>query len=213
MKKVLVMCILMALVVAGSASANYIWKFAATNDAGGNFGTAPQWGTVSTSTANQSWTVSSAAYAAIVLLDDVANPGTSTKSKLLSKDLSATDRSKVYIQVWGADAYTPNTIDFRMWVSLDMDPAPKAAPMKVKCIYDPLGTLTGQTLLSNVSTALGSQDAPKGKTSLATYRTSTPFAAGNGYILEVSTVPEPGSMIAMLSGLVGLVGFGIRRRK
>jgi len=26
-------------------------------------------------------------------------------------------------------------------------------------------------------------------------------------------VPEPGSMLAMLSGLVGLVGFGIRRRK
>jgi hypothetical protein len=26
-------------------------------------------------------------------------------------------------------------------------------------------------------------------------------------------VPEPGSMVAMLSGLVGLVGFGIRRRK
>jgi len=27
------------------------------------------------------------------------------------------------------------------------------------------------------------------------------------------TVPEPGSMLAMFSGLVGLVGFGIRRRK
>jgi len=26
-------------------------------------------------------------------------------------------------------------------------------------------------------------------------------------------VPEPGSMVAMLSGLIGLVGFGIRRRK
>jgi len=29
----------------------------------------------------------------------------------------------------------------------------------------------------------------------------------------VSVVPEPGSMLAMLSGLVGLVGYGIRRRK
>ena len=28
-----------------------------------------------------------------------------------------------------------------------------------------------------------------------------------------STIPEPGSMIAVLSGLVGLVGFGVRRRK
>ena len=29
----------------------------------------------------------------------------------------------------------------------------------------------------------------------------------------ILTTPEPGSMLAMLSGLVGLVGFGIRRRK
>jgi hypothetical protein len=26
-------------------------------------------------------------------------------------------------------------------------------------------------------------------------------------------IPEPGSMFALLSGLVGLVGFGVRRRK
>lgn len=42
-------------------------------------------------------------------------------------------------------------------------------------------------------------------------------AAGGAYqyfVLEASTsTPEPGSMLAMLSGLVGLVGFGIRRRK
>jgi hypothetical protein len=29
----------------------------------------------------------------------------------------------------------------------------------------------------------------------------------------IETVPEPGSMVALFSGLVGLVGFGIRRRK
>lgn len=37
-------------------------------------------------------------------------------------------------------------------------------------------------------------------------------AFGN-YVLEVGQVPEPGSMVAMFSGLVGLVGYGIRRRK
>jgi hypothetical protein len=30
---------------------------------------------------------------------------------------------------------------------------------------------------------------------------------------EVAPVPEPGSMVAMFSGLIGLAGFGIRRRK
>lgn len=33
------------------------------------------------------------------------------------------------------------------------------------------------------------------------------------YTLVATAVPEPGSMVAMLSGLAGLVGFGIRRRK
>ncbi len=32
-------------------------------------------------------------------------------------------------------------------------------------------------------------------------------------LVAQSQVPEPGSMLAMFSGLVGLVGFGIRRRK
>lgn len=31
--------------------------------------------------------------------------------------------------------------------------------------------------------------------------------------ISVQAVPEPGSMLAVLSGIVGLVGFGIRRRK
>lgn len=33
------------------------------------------------------------------------------------------------------------------------------------------------------------------------------------YFMLEATVPEPGSMVALFSGLVGLVGFGIRRRK
>jgi len=37
-------------------------------------------------------------------------------------------------------------------------------------------------------------------------------AAYKYFVLE-ATVPEPGSMVALFSGLIGLVGFGIRRRK
>ena len=32
-------------------------------------------------------------------------------------------------------------------------------------------------------------------------------------VIDTQCVPEPGSMVVMFSGLVGLVGFGIRRRK
>lgn len=44
------------------------------------------------------------------------------------------------------------------------------------------------------------------------------WAGGRTYIDNISldatsTVPEPGSIVAMLSGLVGLAGFGIRRKK
>lgn len=35
----------------------------------------------------------------------------------------------------------------------------------------------------------------------------------NWRFVAMSEVPEPGSMVALFSGLVGLVGFGIRRRK
>jgi len=44
---------------------------------------------------------------------------------------------------------------------------------------------------------------------------ATADGAGGAYqyfVLE-ATVPEPGSMVALFSGLIGLVGFGIRRRK
>ena len=41
------------------------------------------------------------------------------------------------------------------------------------------------------------------------YKYFTVYAEGQ----TVAQTPEPGSMVAMLSGLVGLVGFGIRRRK
>jgi len=46
-----------------------------------------------------------------------------------------------------------------------------------------------------------------------TFNGATAVTAGSSSPILLELVPEPGSILAMLSGLVGLVGFGIRRRK
>jgi hypothetical protein len=38
-------------------------------------------------------------------------------------------------------------------------------------------------------------------------------SASQAWTFTATSVPEPGSMVALFSGLIGLVGFGIRRRK
>lgn len=57
--------------------------------------------------------------------------------------------------------------------------------------------------------ANGSAAAPQFTTNFA------PVVRADAYELQLvaSTVPEPGSFVALLSGFVGLVGYGIRRRK
>ena len=46
-----------------------------------------------------------------------------------------------------------------------------------------------------------------------TYETGS-IGIGSRFILEeAAVIPEPGSLLALASGLVGLLGFGIRRRK
>jgi hypothetical protein len=45
------------------------------------------------------------------------------------------------------------------------------------------------------------------------FNVGTLLARGQANAIQLQLVPEPGSMLAMLSGLVGLVGYGIRRRK
>jgi len=54
------------------------------------------------------------------------------------------------------------------------------------------------------------------KTAESTWATSTfgaVLANGDKWMLTNQAVPEPGSIVAILSGLAGLVGFGVRRKK
>lgn len=91
-------------------------------------------------------------------------------------------------------------------------------------VYGPqLDDVVGQTwALRNKTTGaiLASNTWTASMTSADNYLFSYTFADTSGMVgrenalaLTLGQVPEPGSMVAMLSGLVGLAGFGIRRRK
>lgn len=216
MKKVIVMGILLALVVAGSASANYIWGWNATSPTNTSFGLANNVGVFSPAgNASQAWSVSTSAYAALVVAADPLGAKLATDMRQKEFALAANERTKYIVQVWAAGGYTGNAIDYRVWIAVNSG-LPAAKQLTVKCLFDPAGTLTG-SVLGIVAPTAGTQAAPAAKFSLPVYKTDTPLLAGNGYVLELSTdggvIPEPGSMIAMLSGMVGLIGFGIRRKK
>jgi len=86
----------------------------------------------------------------------------------------------------------------------------------VEVIEDPTGEHAGFVWKSQDPTA-GTSTAPLG---FLDWAQGPKVADANGMIssgiklrFTVKPVPEPGSMLALASGIVGLAGFGIRRRK
>ncbi|MCE5197517.1 MAG: PEP-CTERM sorting domain-containing protein [Armatimonadota bacterium] len=121
-----------------------------------------------------------------------------------------------------ASCYVPvtagNTYTFSYWINLDNSSLHTWA--NVASFRDSNGT----QWINNTVAKLNGQapgwvhcvyeyTAPEG-TNFAQVQ-FTPCYAGGIKIADayLGTVPEPGSMAAMLSGFVGLIGFGIRRRK
>jgi len=212
MKKVLV-CALLALVVAGSASANYLWQANATSSANTYGGNALQFGyQAAAATTGQDWTTAGAAYCAVATLSAGVDGAKAALNKI--DKWTGSDRAPIYLAVWAVNDYGGGAnFDIRFWLGqTNTTGGVSAKPLSVKVVYDPVGDMEGTILGTAPITTGGSQAAPKVKFNLPVAKTADPLSAGSTYILELS-VPEPGSMIAMLSGLVGLVGFGIRRRK
>jgi len=80
------------------------------------------------------------------------------------------------------------------------------------------GTWTAQDCLSGAAgTALWQAPIGTSGTSSSPQFTQSGIAmdaqAVRFYTVTICTIPEPSSMVALFNGLVGLVGFGIRRRK
>lgn len=90
----------------------------------------------------------------------------------------------------------------------------------IKVLSDPTGDLVvdadgyllmdGSPIFSEAKN--GSASSPAYSFTMANV---APLVAGEQVLLQVEAriIPEPGSIVAMLSGLVGLAGYGIRRRK
>lgn len=142
--------------------------------------------------------VGTAAYAASVIgtnlcLKDYRAPLVAGQTKVWDLQIWLPDNTEGAIKLIGWTAAAANQIN----PSTDGDP-----DLKVKLMQ-------GDTVLwdfaQNVS---GKSAAP-----LFTLNFVSDGTPINLQLVASAIVPEPGSMVALFSGLVGLVGFGIRRRK
>jgi len=219
MKKVALVCALLFVVAASASAAPYIWKLNGTDSTGGNYGGLVNVGvkTVSTTPVDQTYDTANAAYVASVVYTGALDT-TMVKTNLYASNYTNnTDPKKWILEAWCGNSWNTSTqganFDLRIWASTSSSTKPSTG-WKLYKLYDPISNAWGHTDLGAVpvATSAGTQDSPWFTTSLPVYKTSTPTEYGKGYILELS-IPEPGSMVAMLSGLVGLVGFGIRRRR
>jgi len=110
------------------------------------------------------------------------------------------------LKLWvgNAAADTDYTITLSAWNPAIGGLTGVAPTVKLKqgstTLWTVVGGTTGNSVTPNYSGTFTLNSGPSGTNAITDL-----------YIEAV--VPEPGSMVAMLSGIIGLVGFGIRRRK
>lgn len=141
-----------------------------------------------------------------------------TTNTVLALDQTGADQVQTWddIELWAGSGYTNAALQLRIWgIGIDADgPALKLVVTQAKAGS---GFAVGDIVFDSL--AVGSKHYPTLaidlSSSIAVLKTGTAEAPAVTFRLTATTpgIPEPGSMLAMLSGLIGLVGFGIRRRK
>lgn len=212
----LIPCFLL-LALAGAASADYVWNTICCSSYGSNYGAQLRFGyKATTGTSQQSWPTPTLAYGGRLTYAGSLDAGL-VKTALYKTLYQNPDPSKYVLQAWvGPDwdiADLGNTFDVRIWGSTTTNTP--SAGWRLYKLYDPISDSWGRTELTAEpipNTAAGaSMDAPWFSTSLPIYKTADPMQYRGGYILELS-IPEPGCMAAVLTGLAAL-GAAHRRRK
>jgi len=215
MKRLALVCALV-LVVAASASAgsNYLWN-AGAYDTVGSSGASTSFGQFTPTGANEfTYPTGASAVCANVVYTGTFGTGM-TKTNLYKKQWVTTGPSTWLLEAWAPSAFEGSAITLRLWGTTASTNKPTGTWTVTK-VYDPVLNSWARTPLGTINcntiTSAGSTASPWFMTTLTLSKTDAPYTATNGYLIELS-IPEPGSMLAMLSGLVGLVGFGIRRRR
>jgi len=206
MKKLMVIACVMAMVMglAGAASA-YAIMGGPTTHSGGAFTITTVNDNLPTPASNpvgdQTW---------FVLADNQdwaggSDPGV-LNTKMNDTTPPATWTFAAYVDSAASDpSFTINV--YGMHSTLIADLVGKTWELKNKETGEVLASNTWASTMTSASNALFNYTF-ENTTGMVGAANAVAFTLG-----EAEIVPEPGSMVAMFSGLVGLVGFGIRRRK
>jgi len=206
MKKLFVIGIVsmmvMGLAVAGNA---YVFQGVGGLDAtGSNAAPTLTWGTnTSASSKDVSWQDTAGVLA--IAGDQTWKPGNAVVWKYQYFVTAAPAHDIFSLGLWGAQNYPASDVFVKIWAN-------SVVGLDLTKTYELKNAVTNQVYWTGKITGTSNKTAPLLSVSITAPKTANP---NNDAMLVTfgATVPEPGSMLAMLSGLVGLVGFGIRRRK
>jgi len=130
----------------------------------------------------------------------------------------ANNTSKTWkLRVWNGDTFTGSVICLVGWNASAGDYDPTADSTALIKLYQVDQYGGARTLLHDFTNdgngTYGLSTGVSGVYYTTTFAKANQASAWKLELVASGSVPEPGSLLAMLSGMIGLVGYGIRRRK